>query len=67
MKNQELIDQEITSELTEEQKDFYFQNIKTMIMERNDLEEEDMDDDDNEDLVNRASNVVFGKIFGIDY
>jgi hypothetical protein len=53
--------------LTEEQKEVYYQNIITMIMVDNGYDEDDMDDDGIEDSVNREADRLFEIIFEEQY
>ena len=49
--------------LTQEQGELYYQNIKTMIMVDNGYDEDDMDDDGIEDSVNREADRLFYTVF----
>lgn len=54
-------------ELTIYQREKYFQNLKTFMMEEYSLNEEDMDDEDNEELINRETQKLFKQIFEEEY
>lgn len=53
--------------LIEEDKEFYYQRIRTMVMVDNDYSYEDLDDENVEDFVNRESERIFEAVFGEDY
>jgi hypothetical protein len=53
--------------LTEDQREFYYQNIRNYIMEDNGYDEDDMDDEGTEDFVNREADKMFESIFKEEY
>lgn len=53
--------------LTEEDKEFYYQNIRTFIMTEHGYDYNDMDYEEVEDLVNRESDRLFEAIFEEEY
>jgi len=52
--------------LSEEQKEFYYQNIRSMVMVQNGYDYNDMDDGSIEDFVNREADRVFETIFEVE-
>ena len=53
--------------LTEEQKETYYQNIRSMVMVENGYSYQDMDDEEVEDFVNREADHIFETIFEEEY
>ena len=51
------------SNLTEEQIEMYYQNIRSMVMVENNLDYNDMDDEEDENFVNREADRIFEAIF----
>jgi len=53
--------------LTEEQKETYYQNIRSIIMVKNRYGYQDMDNEEVEDFVNREADHIFETIFEEEY
>tara|TARA_R110000744_G_scaffold255712_1_gene371174 strand:+ start:207 stop:383 length:177 start_codon:yes stop_codon:yes gene_type:complete len=53
--------------LTEEQKETYYQNIRSIIMVKNGYGYQDVDDEEVEDFVNREADHIFETIFEEEY
>ena len=53
--------------LTEEQKETYYQNIRSIIMVKNGYGYQDMDNEEVEDFVNREADHIFETIFEEEY
>tara|TARA_B110000858_G_scaffold112225_1_gene128367 strand:- start:1357 stop:1533 length:177 start_codon:yes stop_codon:yes gene_type:complete len=53
--------------LTEEQKETYYQNIRSMIMVKNRYGYQDIDNEEVEDFVNREADHIFETIFEEEY
>ena len=53
--------------LTEEQKETYYQNIRSIIMVKNRYGHQDIDNEEVEDFVNREADHIFETIFEEEY
>tara|TARA_R110000822_G_scaffold144118_1_gene282693 strand:+ start:227 stop:403 length:177 start_codon:yes stop_codon:yes gene_type:complete len=53
--------------LTEEQKETYYQNIRSIIMVKNRYGYQDIDNEEVEDFVNREADHIFETIFEEEY
>ena len=53
--------------LTEEQKETYYQNIRSIIMVKNGYGYQDIDNEEVEDFVNREADHIFETIFEEEY
>ena len=53
--------------LTEEQKETYYQNIRSIIMAKNRYGYQDIDNEEVEDFVNREADHIFETIFEEEY
>jgi|TARA_R110000751_G_scaffold6598_2_gene28140 hypothetical protein len=53
--------------LTEEQKETYYQNIRSIIMVKNGYGHQDIDNEEVEDFVNREADHIFETIFEEEY
>ena len=53
--------------LTEEQKEMYYQNIRSMVVVENKYSYQDLDDERVEDFINKESNRIFRAIFEEEY
>ena len=53
--------------LTEEQKETYYQNIRSIIMVKNRYGYQDVDNEEVEDFVNREADHIFETIFEEEY
>lgn len=53
--------------LTEEQKETYYQNIRSMVMVENGYSYQDLDNEEVEDFINREADHIFETIFEEEY